>query len=304
MPAAAAQRSSASRPRPSAVWANGSARSSEYGHAVGAEHLLDERRVARRVAEDHGHVAGRGAAAQQLEHARGRQLDLGPRAAGRVEGDRVAGLHRRRRLGLEQAALHLVQGGARAGRVVLVHRRQLASLRRRARTAARAPSAVARNAARPGSNGQRHDHVRAAAHRQRLERVELELGEVVEAVDEDAACRPSARAPAAARRARARRTARGPRGRRPRARGGSRRRSPPPRPRRRRRGPSPAHARSACVKRPGSTRARPSSATSRAAARTKPGRDGRLGEHAQPRPASTLASSSSSRCTSEATGSP
>jgi hypothetical protein len=93
--------------------------------AIRAEHLLEQRGVAARLAEHHSHVARLDAVAQQLEHARGGQLHLGALASRRVERDRRAGLGRRRRLVLEQEPLEVVERGARLGRVVIVERGQL-----------------------------------------------------------------------------------------------------------------------------------------------------------------------------------
>jgi len=59
--------------------------------AVRAEHLLHERRVVLRPAEDHGHVAGLTPRPQQSENLPRRQLDLGPSTAGAVKPDGVAG---------------------------------------------------------------------------------------------------------------------------------------------------------------------------------------------------------------------
>ena len=93
--------------------------------AVGAEDLLEQRRVAPGIAEHHRHVARHDAVAQQLEHARGRELHLGSLAAGGVEGDGTAGLHAGGGLVLEQPPLQVVEGGARLARVVVVERGQL-----------------------------------------------------------------------------------------------------------------------------------------------------------------------------------
>jgi hypothetical protein len=90
--------------------------------AVGVEDLVDHRRVAAGVAVDHRDLARRDAAAQQLQHARGHQLDLGALAAGGEEADRVARVHLLRGP-LEQPALDVVERGARLVGVVLVHGR-------------------------------------------------------------------------------------------------------------------------------------------------------------------------------------
>ena len=52
---------------------------------VGAEHLLHQRRVARRVAEYHGHVTGRRTGAQHGDDLGAAQLQLGALAAGAVQ---------------------------------------------------------------------------------------------------------------------------------------------------------------------------------------------------------------------------
>ena len=94
-------------------------------NAVRAEDLLEQRRVAPGIAEHHRNVARHDAVAQQLEHARGRELHLGSLAAGGVEGDGTAGLHAGGGLVLEQQPLQVVEGGARLTRVVIVERGQL-----------------------------------------------------------------------------------------------------------------------------------------------------------------------------------
>ena len=161
--------------------------------------------------------------AQQLEDARGGQLDLGALAARRVERDR-------RRRGSTGA------GGASSKRsaLELVERRRASrprSGRRAAAARARsAPSAssswcmpaTALNASAPGLVRERDRHVGPAPVGERLERVELELREVVEPVDEQGRARPRPRGSLAERvERRARRTAPGRPGRRPRGRRGS-----------------------------------------------------------------------------------
>ena len=95
------------------------------GDAVGAEDLLEQRRVAPRVAEDDRHVAGRYAVAEQLEHPLRGELHLGALAAGGVEGDGGAGADPPCRLGLEEVPLQVVERRPRLVRVVVVERRQL-----------------------------------------------------------------------------------------------------------------------------------------------------------------------------------
>ncbi len=90
---------------------------------VGAEDLLEQRRVLVGAAQHDGDVARLDAVAQQVEQARAGELDLGTLAGRGMELDRGAGVDRVG-LVLEQAALDVVQGGARLGRVVVVERSQ------------------------------------------------------------------------------------------------------------------------------------------------------------------------------------
>ena len=136
--------------------------------AVGAEDLLEQRRVAPGIAEHHGNVARHHAVAQQLEHARGRELHLGSLAAGGVEGDGTAGLHAGGGLVLEQQPLQVMEGGARLTRVVIVERGQLELSRAQAEQCLvrgghgleRQPSALV---------WQRNGHVRVAPVRDRVQ---------------------------------------------------------------------------------------------------------------------------------------
>ena len=158
---------------------------------VGAEHLLEQGGVRARPPEHHGHVPGHDALAQQLEDARPGELDLGALAAGVVERDRGARVDRLAGL-LEQAPFQVVEGGARALHVVHVDRleRQLggAAGEQLLPDAGGGPEGLA-----AGLERQRHAHVGAAAARDRLERIELERGEVVEPVDEQGRAAPCVR---------------------------------------------------------------------------------------------------------------
>jgi hypothetical protein len=152
------------------------------GDAVGAEHLLHEARARARVAEHHRHVAGLDAVAQQGQHLRRHQLDLGALAARGEHAHRVTRLGTASGL-LEEAALEVVQRLARAGGVVVGERLELhvpggqggQALEHAGRRPEGHPPALV---------GERHRHIGAGAARERLQRVELERGEVVEPVDE------------------------------------------------------------------------------------------------------------------------
>ena len=158
--------------------------------AVGVEHLLHHRRVARGVAEHHRHLARRGAVAEQREHVRAHQLDLGALAARRVGAHRLARRAPLAGVVVEQAPLEVVERVARLVGVVVGHRlerRPLAGDRRqllvhRGHRLERGPAGLER---------QRHGHVGLGAAAERLERVELERREVVEAVDEHRGAAPA-----------------------------------------------------------------------------------------------------------------
>ncbi len=159
---------------------------------VGAENLLDQRRVPGRVAEDNRHVPGRGAAPQQRDDLGAAQLQLGALAAGRVQRDRLAGVRLLRAGGLEQRALQRVQRLARALVVVIADRVQpqllhgdlLQPLAQRGRGLERLAARLER---------ERDHDVGFGVRRQLLDRAELQLGEVVEPVDEHRRARPCRR---------------------------------------------------------------------------------------------------------------
>ena len=161
------------------------------GDAVGAEHLLEQRGVLARAPKHNGDVAGLDPLAQQLQDARSGQLDLGALAARAVERDRRAGIDGLARL-LEQPPLQLVQRGARRLRVVLVNRIERPLLGAAGEQllpdGGGGPEGLA-----SGLEGQRDRDVRAAAAGDRLERIQLERREVVEAVNEQGGAAPGGR---------------------------------------------------------------------------------------------------------------
>ena len=254
MPFGPAARISARRPRPRPVWPKRQLAVDRIGDAVGAEDLLEQRRVAPRVAEHDSDVAGRDAVAQQLEHRGGRQLRLGALAAGGVERDGGAGVDQSGRLTSNRCRSRWWSAGARLVRVVVVERRQLEPSAPRASSSWWRP-ATALKASRPRSKGS--ETVTSALHpsARRIRRASSWRVEVVEAVDEHRRPAPGGLGPprsggvppsAAARR---RRRAPGRAGPPPRGCRDSRGRAPRPPPRSARRGPSPAQSRSARVKR-------------------------------------------------------
>jgi hypothetical protein len=150
--------------------------------AVGAEDLLEQRRVLLRAPEHDRYVARLDPGAQQLEHARARQLDLGAPARRRVERDRLPRLDPLAPLP-EQAPLDVVERGARLGRVMVVQRRQ-EPLRRPPCQQLPVDGRDRPEGRTAGLPRERHRHVRMAVVRDRVERVKLQRVKVVEAVDE------------------------------------------------------------------------------------------------------------------------
>jgi hypothetical protein len=106
-----------------------------------------------------------------------------------VEGDGGARVDLLGGLVLEKPALEVMQGGARLLRIVVVERREL-ELRGAAGEQLLAHRAHRLEGQPPALEGQRDGHVGVAVARERLERVELEAVEVVEAVDEDRRAAP------------------------------------------------------------------------------------------------------------------
>ncbi len=158
---------------------------------VGAEHLLHQRRVAGRVAEHHRHVAGRSTGAQHGDDLGAAQFQLGPLAAGAVQGDRLTGFGPRAP-GLKEGPLQGVQRLARALFVVVADGVQLHLLGGYLlQPLAQRGGGLERLAA--GLEGQRDHHVGLGVDGQLLDRAELQLGEVVEAVDEHRRARPRRR---------------------------------------------------------------------------------------------------------------
>ena len=176
---------------------------------IRAEDLLEQRRVTVRLPEYDRHVTGHDSVAEQLEHARGGELDLGTLAAGGVEGDGGAGIDALRRRVLEQAPLQVVQRRARLGRVVVVERRQLELpgphrqelLMHPAHGLEREPAALI---------GERDRHIRVADRAENSQRVQLEAVEVVEPVDEHGRAAPGRLRPAPLARRRGQRVERAP----------------------------------------------------------------------------------------------
>ncbi len=158
---------------------------------VGAEQLLDQRGRARwRAQHDRDLLAG-DAVAQQSQQLRGDQLQLGALAAGDEQADGVAG-RGLRRLRLEQAALERVQRHARRlvvpvveGGQLLLFVGDLAQL-----LDDRAGAAAERLAA--GLPRQRDEHLGAGDAADRLDRVELDPRQVVEAVEDHRRVAPGA----------------------------------------------------------------------------------------------------------------
>ncbi len=159
--------------------------------AVRAEDLLDHRRVALGIPEDHGDVAGRRALPEQAQDLGAAQLDLGALSPGAVKAHHAAGP--RGALGrLEEPALEGVQSVPRARRVVVGHRLQGDGLGRElAQALARGAQGPERLAAR--LVGQRDRDRDAHPRGQGLQGVHLQCGEVVEAVDVHGLARPGSR---------------------------------------------------------------------------------------------------------------
>ena len=158
--------------------------------AVRAKDLLDQRGLAGRRAEDDGHVPRLDPLPEQLEHARARELDLGSLATGGVEGDRGAGVHARARLRLEQAALDVVERPARPLGVVVLERRKR-ELPGPAGEQLLTYAGDRLEGDPAGLEGQGDRHIGPASPGHRLERVQLERREVVEAVDEQRRAAPA-----------------------------------------------------------------------------------------------------------------
>ena len=169
------------------------------GDSVGAEDLLDQRRVARRLPEHHRHVARLDARPQQLQDPRGRELHLGSLPSGRMERDRSAGVDPRGGIVLEQQPLDVVKGGARLRCVVVVDRGELVLLRaEREQLLVQGRDGLEGSA--PGLEGERDSHVGVRG--DGLERIQLNPVEVIEAVHEQRGVSPRGRAQPRASRAR------------------------------------------------------------------------------------------------------
>ena len=161
------------------------------------------RRVERRAADDDDLLGG-DPGAEQREHLGGDELGLGALAAGLEQADGLAGIDPRRRR-LEQPPLEVVQSVARAGRVVLVERRQLEhALGQRPQLLDRLGAGGERGPLR--LVGERHGHVgaRRSARASRPRRARAPSGRRSRRRT-PGRC-PTDRAPPAARRARATRT--------------------------------------------------------------------------------------------------
>ena len=150
---------------------------------VGAEHLLEQRRVVARPAQHDGDVArldARRAAARAGARRPARSRRAGRRPSGtrpprRPRPRSASSSNRLRSTWCRRVREPRRRSGRRAG-----------PGRARARRTPAAPGARSRRLERraAGLEGERGDHVRAAAAGERVERVELERIEVVEAVDE------------------------------------------------------------------------------------------------------------------------
>ena len=156
---------------------------------VGAEDLLHQRGVGGRVVQHHRHVARLRARAQEADHLRPAQLELGPLAAGAVQGHGVARVGRLGARRLEQRALQGVQRVARAPVVVVADRGTAVLLPDLGQPGPQRGRGLERDP--PGLERQRDHHVRVLG--QLRDRPELQLGEVVEAVDEHRGRSPAGR---------------------------------------------------------------------------------------------------------------
>ncbi len=155
------------------------------------EQRRQQRADRRGSTRQHRDLAGRAARGEQPRDLRGDQLGLGALVAALEQRDRVAGVGLPRRV-LEQRALEVMQRLARRRLVVVGERRQLDHLlgeRPQGFERRRAPGE--RDA--PRLARQREHDRRADAPGERLDRVELDRVEVVEAVAEDGRAPPAIR---------------------------------------------------------------------------------------------------------------
>ena len=158
--------------------------------AVARQHLREQGRRPGVAAQQDRDVARLDPVAHQLEHLGADELGLGALAARLEQADGAVG-RAPGAPGLEQGALEVMQRRAGGRRVVLRALGQVDDVGERAQLLDRRGAAGEGDAA--GLVGQRHDHVRRAVAGQRLDRVALRRGEVVEAVEEDRAPAPRRR---------------------------------------------------------------------------------------------------------------
>jgi hypothetical protein len=169
--------------------ARGHAALEGVGDAVGLEDAFEQRPARLRAPQDHGDLPRQDPRAQEAGHVDADELALGPLAAAGQEHDGVPGIRPRPGLGLEQRALQVVQ---RARGVVRGHRGELRALgAEREQLLVGGRAARERLASRLEGQGDRDGS--AGLDGQRLHDVQLDRGEVVEAVHEHRGAAPAAR---------------------------------------------------------------------------------------------------------------
>ena len=161
--------------------------------AGGAEDLGCEPRGAARVSHHDGDLLGIPPLAQQRRDARGDQLELGTLAAALEQLDGRAGGDASRAQ-LEQRPLEVRERRARMLRVVVLPRRHRTVLLRQRRERLERRGTPGESGA-PRLIGERHRHRRFHEAPERLDRVELQRREVVEAVEQDGRRGSAGRAP-------------------------------------------------------------------------------------------------------------
>ena len=151
-------------------------------HVEAGQRALEQLRRAPERAADDDDLARLHPSLQRHEHLGGDELCLRTLAAGLHQRHRVAGFDRQR-IRLEQMAFEVMQCRARAARVVLVERRQLRHrLRERSQLL---HDSGARGERRPvGLVGERNRDLDTDRPGERLDRVELDRSQIVEAVKE------------------------------------------------------------------------------------------------------------------------
>ena len=146
------------------------------------EDLFQQVRRGARGAHEHGDLLGRHSLLQQRGDLGCDELELGAFAAALQQAQRGPGVHACG-FRLEQGALEVAQGGARVGRVVFGARRQLTVLGREGGQRVEARGAPGERRP-PLLVGQRHRHLGPDHPPERLDRVQLQTREVVEAVEQ------------------------------------------------------------------------------------------------------------------------